>query len=32
MKHYNLNKATTHTCTLRIAGKLIIPKITKASY
>jgi hypothetical protein len=28
----NLNKVTAHTCTLRIARELIIPKITKDSY
>jgi hypothetical protein len=28
----SLNKATTHTCTLRRAMKLNIPKITKANY
>jgi hypothetical protein len=28
----SLNKVTAHTCTLSIARKLIIPKITKASY
>jgi hypothetical protein len=28
----SLNKATAHTCTLRIAMKLKILEITKASY
>jgi hypothetical protein len=32
MKHYNLYKATAHTCTLRRAIKLNIPKIKKSSY
>jgi hypothetical protein len=32
MNHYKPKKATAHTCTPRIARKIIIPKIANASY
>jgi hypothetical protein len=32
MKHYDPKQTTVHIYTLRIARKLIKPKITKASY
>jgi hypothetical protein len=32
MKHFQTIQATAHTCTLRRAMNLNLPKITKASY